>query len=233
MWTRAELKSNGRLVMSQNYWSTVLVGLLVMLSTGGMNASNSSSFNRATTNANLDLAEIFILLGVIFTFIFMASLITLVVAIFVLNPLEIGCRRYLISARQAPGDLALVGFGFKYSYMNIVTIQFLRNLFIFLWSLLLVIPGIIKSYEYRMIPYILAENPSMDYQTAFARSKSMMMGEKWNAFVLDLSFIGWHILGILTCGALSVFYVVPYQISTNAELYEALRGNIEKNANRV
>ena len=90
--------------------------------------------------------------------------------------------------------------------------------------MLFLVPGIIKSYEYRMIPYILADNPTISYEEAFALSKKMMTGNKWDAFVLDLSFIGWRILGGLTCGILSLFYVNPYQYQTNAALYEALKG---------
>ena len=81
----------------------------------------------------------------------------------------------------------------------------LRGLKTFLWGLLLVIPGIIKSYEYRMIPYILSENPGMDTKRAFQLSAEMMYGQKWNAFVLDLSFILWLILGAITCGLVNVF----------------------------
>ena len=97
------------------------------------------------------------------------------------------------------------------------------DLFTYLWSLLFVIPGIIKGYEYRMIPYILAENPGIDYREAFAASKQMMDGNKWKAFVLDLSFFGWNFLSIFTCGILAIFYVMPYIYMTNAELYVALK----------
>jgi len=71
-----------------------------------------------------------------------------------------------------------------------------------------------------MVPYIIAENPGMDRREAFAISKRMMDGEKWNTFVLDLSFLGWGILGVLTCGILLIFYVNPYIYATHAELYE-------------
>lgn len=74
-----------------------------------------------------------------------------------------------------------------------------------------------------MIPYILAENPGIDSREAFAVSKQMMDGNKWAAFVLDLSFLGWQILSVFTCGILSVFYVNPYVYMTNAELYVALK----------
>ena len=80
----------------------------------------------------------------------------------------------------------------------------------------------IKAYEYRMIPYLLADNPSMSQEEAFALSREMMKGQKWKTFVLDLSFIGWDILSIFTGGILSMFYVQPYKMMTNAALYEAL-----------
>jgi uncharacterized membrane protein len=80
----------------------------------------------------------------------------------------------------------------------------------------------VKAYEYRMIPYILAENPHMSKKEVFAASKSMMIGNKWKAFVLDLSFLGWHILSVFTVGILELFYVAPYMYATNAALYEAL-----------
>ena len=76
-------------------------------------------------------------------------------------------------------------------YGNIVLTMFLRDLYIVLWTLLFIVPGIVKSYEYMMVPYILAENPGMDQKEVFQISREMMNGQKWNAFVLDLSFIGW------------------------------------------
>lgn len=103
--------------------------------------------------------------------------------------------------------------------------MFLMNLYTALWSVLFIIPGIVKSYEYRMIPYLLAEKPEMDKTEAFKTSKSMMDGNKWNAFVLDLSFILWDILGIITLGLVEVFWVGPYKLLTGAALYDALKEN--------
>lgn len=97
--------------------------------------------------------------------------------------------------------------------------MFLMQLYIFLWSLLFIIPGVIKSYEYMMVPYILAENPGMDRKEAFAISKRMMDGQKWAAFVLELSFLGWIILGVVTCGLLGIFWIQPYINATMTELY--------------
>ena len=89
--------------------------------------------------------------------------------------------------------------------------------------MLFVIPGIIKGYEYRMVSYILADQPELSRKEAFQLSKQMMKGQKWNAFVLDLSFIGWYLLCLVTCGIAGIFYVYPYVFATDAELYLALK----------
>ena len=100
--------------------------------------------------------------------------------------------------------------------------MFFRDLYVVLWSLLFIIPGIYKSYQYRMVSYILAENPDMPYKEVLQRSKDMMNGQKWKTFVLDWSFILWHMLGGITCGLAEVFYVAPYVNLTNAALYRQL-----------
>ncbi|MDE7258353.1 MAG: DUF975 family protein, partial [Lachnospiraceae bacterium] len=138
-------------------------------------------------------------------------------------PLVVGAQRFFVVSHYQKAELGELGYAFSNSYMNVVKTMFLKALYVFLWSLLLVIPGIIKGYEYRMIPYILAENPGIDTKEAFAMSKQMMDGNKWNAFVLDLSFLGWIILSVFTCGILAVFYVNPYIYMTDAELYVALK----------
>ena len=86
-------------------------------------------------------------------------------------------------------------------------------------DILLVIPGIVKHYEYLMIPYILAENPGMDRKEAFQISKRMTDGQKMETFILDLSFLGWDILTVITCRMVGIFYASPYKQATFAELY--------------
>lgn len=147
---------------------------------------------------------------------------SIVISSFVLAPLEVGCRRWLLKNRTNNPPYGEMAGGFREGYLNIVKIMFCRNLFIALWSLLLFIPGIVKSYQYRMIPYLLAENPNMNMHEAFSRSKNMMYANKMNAFVLDLSFIGWQFLVLFSCGLLSIFFVSPYIHLTNTELYVAL-----------
>jgi len=96
-------------------------------------------------------------------------------------------------------------------------------LFTFLWSLLFAIPGIIKSYAYRMTSFILADSPEVKAKDAIKISMRMTKGYKGKLFVLDLSFLGWFLLSGLTCGILSIVYVMPYYTSTLAGYYEELK----------
>ena len=167
---------------------------------------------------------------VVCVFIISAIIGVVVAAIdaFLLNPIEMGCNRFFLKNLYEEAKISNVAYAFDNNYKNVVKVMFRRDLAIFLWSLLFVIPGIYKAYEYRMIPYLLSENPNMSWQEAFKASKEMMTGNKWKAFVLDLSFIGWHLLSILTLGLLSIFYVNPYMFATNAALYERLKyGDID------
>lgn len=89
-------------------------------------------------------------------------------------------------------------------------------------SLLLALPVIIKGYSYRMTPWILADNPGIGYKRALKLSKQLTRGQKWDIFVLDLSFLGWFILGGLLCG-IGLLFVTPYFMAVQAELYARLR----------
>lgn len=101
----------------------------------------------------------------------------------------------------------------------------LQILYIFLWSLLLWIPGIVKSYSYAMTEYILLDNPELTANEAITKSREMMDGYKWKLFVLDLSFIGWRILCMIPLlgTVLGLLYVNPYVAATRAQFYEELK----------
>ena len=142
---------------------------------------------------------------------------------FLFNPLEAGIARFFVRKLNDKAEIRELAYCYDHGYLNVVKTVFLRDLYIVLWGLLLIIPGIIKSYEYRMVNYILAENPEMNTKDVFAMSRDMMRGNKWRAFVLDLSFLGWHLLSLITIGLAGIFYVFPYRNMTNAALYEFLR----------
>lgn len=151
-------------------------------------------------------------------------LITTLLKVFIVNPIIVGKNNFFMGIRENErkiGDIFLL-FD-KEKFIRPTMTMLLIDIFIFLWALLLIIPGIIKSYEYKMVPYILSENPYIDRKRAFELSRIMMNGQKGSAFVLDLSFIGWQILSGLTLGILGILYVNPYIESTYAELYAVLR----------
>lgn len=96
--------------------------------------------------------------------------------------------------------------------------QLLRSLFITLWSMLFIIPGIMKTYSYALAPYIMAEDPDCGALEAITRSKELMKGHRWELFCLELSFIGWALLSILTLGLLHI-WINPYKGVTVALFY--------------
>ena len=156
-----------------------------------------------------------------------SSFLLMLLGILVLEPICVGGARFFLDNAKKPEEqtsLNRLTMAFRdRNYMNIVLNLLWRDIMITLWSLLLVIPGIIKSYEYRMVPYLLAEYPEMRHKEVFQKSKEMMRGQKWRAFVLDWSFFLWDYVSILTFGLAGIFFVYPYEHAVNAELYLELK----------
>ena len=261
MWTRGELKERGKAALHRNYWIVVLATLVVTALTGGFsntagNGSLQDGSNAVAGNGDASatlMQMLFSLFGVTGDMIykkligpvyagmyasFLLILIMIVISagllfrIFVGNLFEVGGCRFYEENSEHKTRIAWIIDGFRNgAYLrNVVTI-FLRDLYTLLWMLCLIIPGIVKSYEYKMIPYILAENPRISRKRAFEISKNMMDGEKWNAFVLDLSFIGWNLLSTITFGIVGVLYVNPYVNTTWAEFYKVMRENALETGN--
>ena len=110
----------------------------------------------------------------------------------------------------------------KELFSRVLTTTLLYYVYVLLWSLLLLIPGCIKSYSYAMTPYILKDNPEMKNNAAIEESMRMMDGHKLELFLLDLSFIGWAILSILTC-CIGFLWLVPYMNMAHVNFYEDLK----------
>ena len=245
MWTRAELKDRGKAAFKRNYWKTVLVAFILSLLTYSTSLSRGSSdasgeglsetthmladpASALSTNSQL-VTGFFVGIGL--TALVVIAVLGILIGVLLVLPLQVGCQRFLFLNLREPANVREVLWAFDSNYLNIVKVMFLKNLKIFAWALLLVIPGIVKAYEYRLVDYLLAENPALSSAEACKQSRTLMDGNKWNAFVLDLSFIGWNILSLLTLGLVGLFYVSPYENSTNAALYEALRyGNNQASA---
>ena len=110
----------------------------------------------------------------------------------------------------------------KELFSRVLTTTLLYYVYVFLWSLLLFIPGYIKSYSYAMTPYILKDNPEMKNNAAIEESMRMMDGHKLKLFLLDLSFIGWALLSLLTCG-IGFLWLAPYMNMARVNFYEDLK----------
>ena len=220
MWNRAELKMRGNMAFKKNYVSAVVVALLMGIFG---TVSGESSARRVSENSDIYSGNLFnvgMITGLLAGIATVVILIVLVAKVFVGNLLKMGGYRFFILNQTAQPGIGTLLDGFRSGhYVNIVLTMFLRDLFTALWSLLLVVPGIVKHYEYLMVPYIIAENPAMDYKEAFQISKQMMDGEKMEAFIMDLSFLGWYLLSAVTCGLLAIFYVNPYVQASFAEIY--------------
>ena len=163
--------------------------------------------------------------------ILMMAMISLAFNIIIADPLIVAGKRYFIEAREKENTkIGVIGAIYKKgNWINVGITILLKNIYNSLWYLT-IIGGFIKTYEYRMIPYILAENPKIQRKEAFKLSKEMMRGNKWKTFLLDVSFIGWSFVSILTFGLLNILYVNPYKTATMTELYVALKKKaIEEN----
>lgn len=240
MWTRAELKSRAKEVLRKSYWKALLVSMVIVAASGNMDNFkikkhwNITEPSRVFLETESDYIGNFFLERTAYTGPWIWGFLIGVIASFLILWLfrvvigysfEVGGKRYFLKSTEDHFDLNNLTYAFNRSrIVDIVKTMVYRGVLIFLWSLLFLIPGIIKAYAYQMVPYILADNPNIGYQRAVELSKNMTEGEKWNIFVLDLSFIGWNILGSLLFG-IGRLFVNPYVESTQAELYLVLREN--------
>ena len=152
-------------------------------------------------------------------------IIIMFLKIFILDVFKIGYIRFFLEQRRYNTNISKILFPFSVRKNFSLGIKiFIKNIYQFLWNLT-IIGGIIKHYEYYMYNYILAENPNITKKQAFKLSKQIMYGNKFNMFKLDLSFILWDILNILTLGFLDILFLEGYKACVRAEAYMKLRIN--------
>ena len=192
----------------------------ILVDLGSTSTSAFFSLLRAVNNfltESWDISTFLLILGVI---------VSLLYHFFISNMLLVGERRYFLEAhsyRQAP--ISKIFFLYKLRCIaGPAWILFCRTVFQLLWGLT-IIGGVIKYYEYRMIPFILAENPKISRRDAFFLSRQLMQHSKWKLFKMHVSFIGWKLLSLLTFGILDLVFVNPYMSASEAELYLTLRRN--------
>ena len=235
MTTRKELKRKALDGLGGYYWTGFLVCVIAMLLGGAGGAKNplsgltgsmgSSGVEEIAGSSEPTSSMALVILGVLVTVLGTMWLVGILWSSFVGNVIQVGCCRYFVESQEIGRSAGLgqvfSGFGGG-NYLNVVKVMFMRGLFQMLWTFLLIIPGIIKSYDYYLVPYLLAEYPTIDRKEAFRLSKVMMDGNKLDTWVLELSFIGWYFLGALCC-CLGGVFVHPYREATLAELYLKLR----------
>lgn len=237
MWTRQLLKENGQIAFKRNYFICVIVSVITWLLTGAAWNSDGNILN-LRLNIDVDLDEVGYYYGQLERFInpyviggvLFSSLIMICISLLIGNVIKVGCSRYYLENREHKTDVTKVFHAFRNErYGTTVWIMFLREVYVLGWSLLLLIPGIIKSYSYMLVPFILAENEDLDKDRVFELSRKMMAGHKWEAFVLQISFIGWYILGGISFNLVNIFYTNPYVDATMAEFYSALKAEATQN----
>ena len=222
----AALKGNwGKAVLA-----TVILFALTYIAMGPY-LSQTFKFQAAMTAASSAMdAEVLSQLSTVYGYMGLYYLL----AIFLIAPLTVGfinaMRVLLVQGdREVPSNM------YKFAttgYWHKVWGMFLMGLFIALWSLLLVIPGIIKAFSYAMTPYILEENPELSANEAIDRSRAMMKGHKFDLFWLYLSFIGWAILCIFTLG-IGYLWLIPYMQAAQASFYEDVKADYEVNGGLI
>ena len=150
------------------------------------------------------------------------TVIGVVLRIIVFNPLKVGCYRFFLkNIDDASTPLGVIKEGFG-GYGHVFVTLLLTDLFAALWSLLFIIPGIIAAYSYRLVPYLIKDRPELSAMEVIRKSKELMRGNKLRAFLLDLSFLGWFLLGAVTLNLVNIFWTNPYSESANAVFYKDL-----------
>lgn len=239
---RVQIKETAKNLLKKNHWLCVGVGLIVSL-LGYINVDftgNGDAYSEIFSNLGLSdilngnlnkiieeaenfstntnpLTELMLLT--------VSIIITAVLTVFVGNQILVGARRFFLKYRK--NHPVEVGELFKSytdkTFLNVAKVTFIKDLSVFLWSLLCIVPGIIKAYEYAAVEYILAVNPTMEYTRALDLSKKVMNGHKMELFELQFSFLGWHILSLFTCGLLNILYIQPYLLIAEAEFFSYVR----------
>ncbi|HZK26820.1 MAG TPA: DUF975 family protein [Thermoclostridium sp.] len=150
------------------------------------------------------------------------GLVPVIGAILLIPPLEFGLQVfYLKLYREGDTQLESMFCGFN-MFGKTLAVYWLTQLYVFLWSLLFIIPGIVASYRYSQAMYILYDNPEISASEAIRRSSAMMYGNKLTLFIQDLSFIGWFILSIFPGLYIGFLWSIPYYSTARAAFYEDL-----------
>jgi len=230
---RAILKDRAKTVLSKGYWFAVLGCFIFSLLIG----ETSSNFSSSITLAQYEDSVTPIVERIGFTqdsalpffaaiLAFFAALgLLLIFNVFFVNPLIVGKANFFLKARKDNYKVESVLEIFRgEAYVNALKAMFMKNLIVFFGSFL-IIPGIYFAYAYYFVPQIVADDPTVNWRDALAKSMEMTKGHKFELFILELSFIGWYLLGALII--VGAYLVNPYLEATIAEAYAELKGEPE------
>ena len=191
----------------------------------GYSASSSATENISNTFYSMPNGAQMAVLGILGATLLVTSLYSL--AVFIIGAaVDLGFKQFNISLlrREEPNGPGVL-FSKFHIFGKALLLRILMSLFIFLWSLLLIVPGIIAAYRYAMAPYLMTQNPGMSPTEAINASKEMMKGHKGRLFCLNISFIGWMLLAVLSCG-IGFLWLNPYMYAAEAAFYLQLTGQL-------
>ena len=233
MWSVRDIKKKGKSALKKNYWRSVVTAALMFLL-----ATVTSALTRIRRESILqnvgfeplhEMApnELLIIAGIVVVGYMSIIVSAVLIKIIFANALEAGgCLFFRNNAEKGSAELVLIREGFS-DYAHVFAALLLRDVFVVLWYCLAFFPGLIKIYSYKMVPYIVKEYPDLSETEVITLSRRMMDGNKWRAFLLDLTFLGWFFAGTVTFGIISVLWTLPYYENTMAALYLELRGEQE------
>ena len=240
----SDFRSIARNALKGKWGIAVIAGLIASL-LGAIGSSgpelnlelNEGNFNASlqilgqdviSTNGGLEFWPVF---AGIATYIAIFAVIT-GIALFILGSIvEVGYMKFNLDLvdRQKEAEIGTM-FGYFQFWKSAACARFLKGVYILLWSLLFIIPGIIAAYSYAMTSYILAENPELTASEAIERSKQMMSGYRWRLFCVQISFIGWEILSTLLTFGIGGLWITPYKQAATAAFYREISGTEYKYA---
>lgn len=225
-----KVKDDAKVILKENYWPTVGVSLLLAFASGLVqtNATRSVSSEELNTVENnftytvqqISPSRIYLwVIGFVLVFIITVLLVLWIRAL-LFGPLEVGCRNWLYQKLSRKEGVQLQQAYSKENYRRNVKARWMVSMRVFLWGLLFLIPGLIMSYRYFFVPYLLEDYPDLEPEEILELSKELTNGHKWDICKFNLSFIPWHLLAGLTAGVAGIFYVYPYLFTAQTILYE-------------
>ena len=235
----ADFRQIARDALSGKWTIAVLVGLVAMLLGGTSSGGPELKLNidGSGAHANFEFAgqtiysiggglnsDIGAFLVGSAIYIIIAAVVMAVVYFVLGSIISVGYARFNLDLADRGNPAFETLFGYFFYWKTAAVSKLLQSVYVLLWSLLFIIPGILAAYSYAMTEFILAENPDLTASEAIAQSKEIMHGNRWRLFCLHFSFIGWDILSSLTLG-IGNLWLRPYKQAANAAFYREISGS--------